>query len=86
MDHIDEYVLLKAVVPVQSGMELIFIAAAWMVLCFSSMTNLPWIALTAIADQCLHSIRACSLSHTAASLPVTRLGRHKRLGGTQPGR
>jgi len=37
----------------------------------------------AIAEQCLHSVKAFSASH--AALPASRLGVHKRLGGDTDG-
>lgn len=37
----------------------------------------------AVADQCLHRVKAFSSSYTA--LPLSRLGVHMELGGTQRG-
>ena len=49
-----------------AGMELIFFIAAHMVLCFRFLTKTVLIAhVLAFAEQCLHSIKVFSVSHSA---------------------
>jgi len=66
---------------VLTGAELIFFIVAGIVMCFGYVMKTVLIThqCLAIAEQCLHSIKAFLVSHTAP--PVSRLGVQKKLGG-----
>ena len=68
-----------------AGMELIFLLADCMVLWFGFVTKtvLKHTSVLAIAEQCLNSIKAFSVSHSAA--PESRLRIGKGLGGDTAG-
>ena len=74
-----------------AGIESIFFTAAGMGLCFGFVLETVLIivgfvfviAVFVIAEQCLHSLRAFSASHSTP--PVSRLGVHKELEGDKAG-
>ena len=74
-----------SVVPVLAGRELIFFIVAGIRLCFGVVmkTVLVHTNVLVIAEQSLHTLKACSVSHTA--LPVSRLGMVRSWVGTQTG-
>ena len=70
---------------VVAGMELNFSIAAHTVPCVGSVTKTVLINTDglAVAEQCLHSVKAFSVSHPAP--PASRLGVGKELGGDTAG-
>jgi len=66
-------------------MDLIFLTAACKVPCFGFVTKKVSITsgVLVAAEECLHSVKTFSASHTA--LPASKLWVHKKVGGDTAG-